>query len=192
MTAFTRLAPVPLLLACGPPDKPTPTPSDLSPVPPGVGDIDPTCYGRSPALVVGDGALGFTPLTPGQAVTMVHGPQGGWHVLSSALVANLRSVVEIDVSVVLDPSGDVVASDTYYVALLMTGTCVGEYPGIYAYLDVAALADGDLNTPPELLGGANAELRMRVEDSDTHTAEAVVPVILELDPIDVTPTPTGG
>ena len=156
-------------------------------VPDGVGDIDPVCYGRTPKLQVGGGDVAYQALGPGSEVIMVHGPQGGWHVVASASIAYLREVVDIEVEVLAEVNGDqeVVAFGAYRGALVMESTCQGTYPGMFAYLDVSGIADGELDTPPELLSNTPALISMVAWDSDGHRAEGSLEVVLMPDPIDI-------
>ena len=47
----------------------------------------------------------------------------------------------------------------------------GLLSGLYGYLSVRDLSDGDLDTPPELLGGDALRIRFRVTDCTTSMEE---------------------
>lgn len=122
-------------------------------------------HGADTVMVqVGTGERDFQPLEVGEDVTMVHGPQGGWHMLGSARLTGLGEVVRIHFTITDLESGVVVSDNNYRVALLMEEDGVsGYYPGMYGYLDVADLAQGEADTPPELLSGHRVVMRMEVE-----------------------------
>ena len=143
------------------------------------------CDGASPSIDVGTGTDSFEELVDGDPLTMVHGPQGGWHLLGSVRTRNMTPVVRIRFEVVVDDSGVVVADNSLYVQTLPDGECGGVYPGMYAYLTVDALADGDLDTPPELLSYETLRFRAEVEDQEGRTATAEVRITATPDPSDL-------
>ena len=49
---------------------------------------EPVCTDLSPSLLVGTGEREFETLAEGEEVVMVHGPQGGWHMLGSIQLSN--------------------------------------------------------------------------------------------------------
>lgn len=140
---------------------------------------------------VGTGERSFEPLAEGAEVVMVHGPQGGWHMLGSARLTGLGEVVRIHYTITDLDSGVVVSDNNYRVALLMEDDGVrGYYPGMYGYLDVAALESGELDTPPELLAGHRVRMRMEVEGEavdgeEPATASGEIEVTAAPDPKDV-------
>ena len=137
-------------------------------------------------MELGDGEPEWTPLSAGDEVTMVHGPQGGWHVLGSLKTYSIAQVVTVHfTAIALDQGGLTVADDEYRVAMIMDDeTCSGNYHGMYGYLDVSELAEGDADTPPELLAGQQLRLAMAVEDSDGREVSAEIDVIAALDEMD--------
>ena len=122
------------------------------------------CTDLTPSLIVGTGERDFETLDVGEEVIMVHGPQGGWHMLGSIQLFNTFPIVEIDFTITDVQSGTVVSSNYYRVGLLMEDDCNGYYPGMYGYLNVQAMAQEDMDTPPELLGGHELEMEMKSND----------------------------
>ena len=122
------------------------------------------CTDLAPSLIVGTGEREFETLDEGEEVVMVHGPQGGWHMLGSIQLFNTFPIVEIDFTITDIASGVIVSSNYYRVGLLMENDCDGYYPGMYGYINVQDLAEGDLDTPPELLGGHELVMEMRAND----------------------------
>ena len=116
---------------------------------------------------------------------LVHGPQGGWHLLGSVRTHNMTEVVRIRFEVVVEESGAVVADNSLYVQTLPDGDCAGVYPGMYAYLVVEGIADGDADTPPELLAYESLMFRAFVEDQDGRTAFGEVRITATPDPVDL-------
>lgn len=152
------------------------------------------CALETPAVSIGDGEYTWAGLSAGQEVVMVHGPQGGWHVLASIWTENLGALVTIDyVITATDFEGYVIADDTYRVAMVTDDACGGFYPGIYGYLEVGDLADGELDTPPEVLSYSNLQLSLTVTDTNERVASNVIDVIALPDPqdVDLVPGDTG-
>lgn len=141
--------------------------------------------GASPAIVeVGGGATTFEPVADGVALTMVHGPQGGWHVLASARLLHVEPIVSIHYTIEVVPDGVIVADNNYHVQIVQDVECGGYYPGMYGYLDVRALEDGERDTPPELLAGKELLVRMDVSVADELVATDTLTGVATLDPQD--------
>ncbi len=150
------------------------------------GDTDlPEGCDASPATVeVGGGATGFESVEDGLALRMVHGPQGGWHVLASARLDHIDPIVSIHYTIEVEPDGVIVSDNTYRVQIVQDTSCGGYYPGMYGYLNVAALVDGERDTPPELLDGRELVVRMEVSDTAGRVATDSLTGIAARDPID--------
>ena len=148
------------------------------------------CFGGEPVVTIGgtevheDGSQTWTEMDDGVEVTMVHGPQGGWHVLASARAWNTEPIVTILYTVTVEESGALVSHNNYRVQLVEDDSCSGYYPGMYGYLDVTAIEEGDADTPPELLAGAALLLHMEVTDEVGHAASDDVHAVAALDPAD--------
>jgi hypothetical protein len=151
------------------------------------GDLSPTCPCDDPSVEIGTGTKAFQAVSEGGEATMVHGPQGGWHVLAAAQFENLAPIVSIHYTITVVSSGTVVSDNSYRVQMVADGDCTGYFPNMYGYLDVTELADGDLDTPPETLAGQDLLLSMEVEDTDDRTATDTLTVVAALDPVDEEP-----
>jgi hypothetical protein len=149
------------------------------------------CFASAPTIQIGGGDTTYEELSAGDAVTMVHGPQGGWHMLASVWAENFDQIVEIDYTITVLETGAVISDNSYRVALVTQGECGGYFPGMYGYLSVTDIAEGELDTPPELLAYETVVLAMTVADSEGRTASAELEVIAEPDPIDVAAVDTG-
>lgn len=143
------------------------------------------CFEADPWAVIGTGEGQWEDLNSGDSVTMVHGPQGGWHVLGSAKAGNMGQNVSIHYTIHDVPSGEQIANNTYTLALRMDDECSGHFPGMYAYLNVEPLKSGDRDTPPELLAYNELELSMHISNEyDMHITETIQ-VIAVPDPEDM-------
>ena len=182
-----------LLLACTP-DDPVDTASDTSsdtdtgecvPTTPSgsASALDAACACEAATVEIGGGSLTFEPYAEGDGAVMVHGPPGGWHVEASMRVTNTVPIVAIRYTI--DAEGARISDNSYRVQILQDGPCTGYYPGMYGYLNVAELALGEADTPPELLGGKELLLTMEITDFEGRTASDTLRMIAELDPIDV-------
>lgn len=152
-----------------------------------IGVIDPICRCEDPTLVIGSGEHTWADLPEGSQLEMVHGPQGGWHMLGSAKLCNTRNVATIHFTITDNDSSVVVSDNTYRVALVTEeDSCCGYYPGMYGFLSVSDLAEGELNTPPELLACHEVTLTMETTDSGGHSQTESTIVTAIPDPDDST------
>lgn len=161
------------------------------------------CLALTPDIEIGTGEMSFETLSEGDPVTMVHGPQGGWHLLGSLRFENLKQIVEIDFDVYDEASGVQIVQNHYRAAMLLDGDCSGYYVGMFGYINVSELQDGDLNTPPELLANHDLRMSFHVTDcsdlmvsngectKDTRYAAKDIIVKAALDPIDIPSDDTG-
>ncbi len=146
------------------------------------GPVDPCATKR---VEVGTGASAFEPFGDPAAAIMVHGPQGGWHMLGSLRTTGLQQVVSVVYTITDLGSGVEISRNNYRVGTIFDAeTCVGTYPGMYGYLLITPLVDGERDTPPELLSWAPLQLCMSADDGE-DSAEACVELTAEPDPIDV-------
>jgi hypothetical protein len=152
-----------------------------------IGTIAPACRCEEPTVIIGTGEFAWEDLDDDAPLTMVHGPQGGWHMLGSARVCGSRNVVTIHFTITHDASGTIVSDNTYRVALVDDPSgCCGHYPGMYGFLGVQELAEGEMDTPPELLACAPVTLKMEVTDSGGRQLVTTTSVTATPDPTDST------
>jgi hypothetical protein len=154
------------------------------------------CFAQTPSIEIGEGERMFEPFEEPYEAMMIHGPQGGWHILASLKTRGMMDIVEVYYTIEHLDTGTFVSDNTYRLAVVSEGECNGFYPGLYGYLSVRDLYDGDLDTPPELLGGDMLRMTLRVNDCTTNMesqglcvqaerwAEATLDVLALLDPID--------
>ncbi len=158
-----------------------------------LGDTAPfTCEGAPASVTIGgtgtdDSQLPiWVEMPEGSEQTMVHGPQGGWHILASADVQGTDPIVTIRLQIFWPAHDDARLSDGLFRVMLVPDTrCGGYYAGMFGILDVSEVAEGDANTPPELLAGEALKLTLDIVDLDGLTAHDEVSVIAALDPADV-------
>jgi len=147
-------------------------------------DTGSTDIGCAPEVVIGTGEDAFLELPSGSELTMIHGPQGGWHMLASVRVAGTSPEVHIQYEIVHEETGSLVSNNSYNLALQMEDDCRGAYVGMYGILDIGPLVEGDLDTPPEILDGDLLRIRMDVQDVDFVQISGEVQVVAARDPID--------
>lgn len=126
------------------------------------------CQDLPPEVTLGTAAPEFVALKDGDFVELVHGPQGGWHLLLAARAEHTTSDVILRLTVD-ETANDVPVSElTYEVALFPDGECAGVYAGIVAIVDVSEL-DADA-TAAEALSGRELWIRLEIEDDRGRTA----------------------
>ena len=171
-----------MALGCAGGDKAAEDTSQVDPDP----DPDPeACIQPTLDVQVGTGSMSYTPLNDGDPVTLVHGPQGGWHILGSVWINHTNPIVRIHFEATTEAEGVLISGNNYTVMLVSDGECSGFFPGMYGYVSVMEMPGGETATPPELLGGKAVILRMTAEDEEGNIGEGQVRVVVELDPADV-------
>jgi hypothetical protein len=144
------------------------------------------CEAADPTAVIGTGEYAWEPLEPGDEITMVHGPQGGWHILGSVRIDAMYQNVEIHYTITDVASGHVVSDNDYFVQQVPVAGCEGEVIGRYGYLDDYAVL-GEADTPWELLACHEVTLAMSITDRMwKKTVDASIHVIAVPDPADST------
>jgi len=150
-----------------------------------IGTIAEQCICEEPEFWMGSSTGEFIGLNEGDGVTMVYGPQGGWHIWGSIRTANTRDVIKIHFRIMDKETGVTVVDVTNQVALAMEDDCTGIYTGMYGFLDVLELTEGELDTPPELLCKHALEIHMTVTDSGGRMLEKTLDVIALPDDVDL-------
>lgn len=164
----------------------------------GASDSDPTdetggatgCTADDIALEVGTGEEAYVPLADGDTVTMVHGPQGGWHVETGGLVTHSETEVSILPAIRSDGLGiDVTGAQQANFQALASydeSACTGVFYGVRAFIET------DRPTGPAgqefvcSLAGEAVTLSVVTEDLvSLRQATAEVDVVLQLDPADI-------
>lgn len=163
-------------------DAPPDTDTDVPPDTDGTG-----CPTDELALLPGTGSFAFEPLADGDAVTIVHGPQGGWHIwIGGQVTGSATTFVDVAPRVVILKDGTQLAGDQepQRVAVASDG-CGGTFYGVFAYLDDYVPAQGTLLETICRLRGQELEITVTVTDPVTSaTATSVVQVVAERDPYD--------
>ncbi len=149
----------------------------------GQGPLD--CFALEPRAEVGTGETTFEGLSEDEPVVMVHGPQGGWHMLGGVRIHNMEPIIDVHFTIADEITGTIVSDNNYRVAVVQDGECTGFYPGMYGYLEVSDLVTEGATRPPEVLGYKTVVMTMDVTDYGDRTASASVRVIAQPDPADL-------
>lgn len=145
--------------------------------------VDPsTCGDALPVVALTPGQDTTVDLADGDEIMMVHGPQGGWHVEVGLRVTDPDPRITLDLSV--DALGEQVVFNHYEMRLTNHDGCTGVREGLFGFLDMSALAQGDADTPPELLVGEELTVTAEVT-GQTGTATTQVVLLGVPDPKDV-------
>ncbi len=126
-----------------------------------------------PRVDVGTGLEAFEPLSHGDPLEMVHGAQGGWHLLVSARAWELSPPLTIEVLV--DYAGERVSYTNRYVMPEPTGPDSAEQVGMYAILDVSGIDPEQ--TPPMVLDGETVTITVAVTDDGGQLVESACDVV---------------
>ncbi len=151
-----------------------------------VGEIVEECCALDSEVELGNGESCHESFPEEGCVTMVHGPQGGWHIWLSFQTQTFRNVVSYEIDIIDVASGVSLLkddADSARVAILPSeDECVHTYPGVFGYLnqltDLPGFELDGADTPPELICHNELELRITITDTDgrevttTHRAMA--------------------
>lgn len=146
------------------------------------------------AVAVGTGVEAYEPLAEGDPVTMVHGPQGGWHVDVAGRVSGSEPEISVLPAIRSDRLGLRLAGAQPPNYLALTGwdegTCDGTFSAVRAYLDT---------DPPDgptgqdfvcALAGETVTLSVEATGLDGGSeATGEVDVVLALDRLDIPSCP---
>lgn len=155
-----------------------------------VGTMVEECCARESTVVLGNGESCHLPFPDEACATMVHGPQGGWHIWLSFENQSFRNVVSYQIGIVDVATGVSLLkddADSSRVAVLPTDDeCVHTYPGIFGYLNqLTELPDyvaGAADTPPELICHKELELSITITDTDGRDVTTTQRVFASGDP----------
>ena len=145
------------------------------------------------SLTAGTGAEAYVALADLDPVTMVHGPQGGWHVETSGLVGGSTGEVSVAPFLVRRSDGMQVAGDQQEQFIGLVGyddtACTGSFFGVRAFLD-DAFESLDTGTEPQdficSLAGEILTLTVNLTDlTSGATATSTVDVTATLDQNDI-------
>lgn len=144
------------------------------------------------AVVPGTGATGFVQLNPGDPVTMVHGPQGGWHVETAGFVTSSLQNVAVAPTLFASSLAMQIAGDQQdqFIALAQYSAegCSGQFSGVRAFVDDVDSSTLGLDYQQFIcsLEGQTLELTIAIEDVGSGTsATATQTVTAQLDTADV-------
>jgi hypothetical protein len=155
-----------------------------------VGEIVEECCARASEVAIGNGESCHDAFPTEGCVTMVHGPQGGWHIWISFETQTFRNVVAYEIDIVDVASGESLIkddADSARVAILPSeDECVYSYPGIFGYLNQLSNLPGfefDADdTPPELLCNSELDISITITDTDGREVTSTHRAIASGDP----------
>jgi hypothetical protein len=150
------------------------------------------CASGDITVDAGTGTDTYQPLIDGDTVTLVHGPQGGWHVETGGLVDRSESEVSIMPQVTVPDLGDLrIAGDQEPTYIALVGyddtKCQGTFSDVNAFIDTEAGTTG-LDDQAFICSLVGKTLMVTVTVSDIlsgRTGADTVSVIAQPDPVDV-------
>jgi hypothetical protein len=153
------------------------------------GATDPTgLCGNGPTVVLGNGDAAHVPVADGDVVTMVHGPQGGWHIWYSFRAYDFADLVSYQVTGDdLDLGIRIIDGHASVALVPAEPDCAGDVYGIFGFLPGDDPETAEDETPPVYLAGHSVRMSVDVEDLDdaSVTAHDEVVVTTTCDPADV-------
>ena len=131
------------------------------------------CLADDLGLSLGTGVLEYSPVSENDDITIVHGPQGGWHIDVAGRLSNTGQEVSIAPTVTLLETGDQLAGDQnpslQAIVDYDADACTGDFFGLRAFIDDFSPQD-DLPYQAFVcsLGGKQLALSVRVTDFATN------------------------
>ena len=143
------------------------------------------CFVDPPQLEIGEGESSFLPLSQGDNVVIVHGPQGGWHITGAVRATGIGQIARIRFSVEHLNSGVFVTDYDYNVAMVMEDDCTGSFINMTGFITVSEMEGGDVLLPPDLLEDEELRITMEVDDFGERSVVRSVTVVGERHPLDM-------
>lgn len=127
-------------------------------------------------VTLGDGLVPFRAREDGEVATIVHGPQGGFHIEASVRASGLPSPWTVHLVAIEPESGRIVSDQRLTIAPAPDPwqACAQELPRTIALLDVHELSD---ETPADFLDGRPLRLEVEVVGADGAAGQGSVSVI---------------
>ena len=127
------------------------------------------CLARRARMTVGAGEDAFEPLVAEQDVTMVKGPQGGWHIVTSFTARNVLRLLAVTYKVTDVATGTILHDVDQNLLMLTddpTWMCNGYALNHQSVLPDELTIDAVTGTPPEVLCGRLVELDVTIKVHD--------------------------
>lgn len=121
------------------------------------------CLSGTATGELGTGDTVFIPVHDGDELPVIHGSQGGNHMLGAVRVKHMSPVVLVHFTLT-SQSGTVVSDQTYRLLLADEGDCTGSAIGLYAYLGFMGGGTESQDVATALLW---TDTRMQIEVTDT-------------------------
>jgi len=141
---------------------------------------------------LGTGEEDYVPLEDGDTLTMVHGPQLGWHFITALQAYQSEEIMWYEVSGYDVETGELVCQHgtaPVNQRLEAVDECRGTFLNIYCYTLIPmadALVDGDCDTPPETLVDRELRFELQFRDETDRSAADELLVIAAPDSDDRT------
>lgn len=135
-----------------------------------------------PTVEVGTGADAFTPVTEGDAIPIIFGPQGGWHLWGAFRDTGLDPVVTVSYTIRRAADDAPLSDSLFTVATVRDGECAGTFAGLQGVLTLEHVDHAPEDNPETLLDGVEVVLRIALEDVAGLTAADEVTLVAEAQP----------
>jgi hypothetical protein len=161
------------------------------------------CLAEPMTLTPGTGAAAYVALADGDPVTIMHGPQGGWHIETAGYVQHSVQALSLHPKVTAvalglglagtelpdttaDPpeAGDL--PEFKALAFYSDATCDGQFWGVRAFVDDVVTPPNGMTYQEFICSLENQELLLEITASDLANGRSVtssVTVVAQLDPI---------
>lgn len=121
------------------------------------------CLSGTPTGELGTGDTVFIPVHDGDELPVIHGSQGGNHMLGAVRVKHMSPVVLVHFTLTAE-TGTVVSDQTYRLLLADEGDCTGSAIALYAYLGFMGGGTESQDVATALLW---TDTRMQIDVTDT-------------------------
>ena len=145
------------------------------------GGVAASCDSGSGAVELGTGETTYEPLSDGDPVVVINGPQGGQHILASVRTTGMSSIATVQLTIQRAADESFVSDQTYRLQFFddpdRDADCAWLYPGLYGYLGFVSVAEDDAD-----FLWRDAIMRVEVTDEAGQAASDSVRVVPELEP----------
>lgn len=131
-----------------------------------------------PAIEIGSGDREFVTIADNDQLPLIHGPQGGNHILGALRVWNMNPIVLIHYTITRIDNGYLFSDNTYRLEMVPEAECQYYYINIYGYIGFAGEGTGSQDIVLDVMWH-NALMQMEVEDLEGNVLvdeRVIVPV----------------
>ncbi len=133
------------------------------------------CTDDAAIAELGTGDTAFVPVSDGDELPVIHGSQGGNHILGSIRVHHMNPIQLVHFTITAE-TGEVVSDQTYRILLIEEADCTASAVGLYAYLGFMGGGTESEDIATQLLW-TNARMQIDTTDVDGRSVSVAATIV---------------